>query len=410
MSMKDYNRGESPIGFGHWHEPVKFSFPLKTLRAHTVVFGDPDTGKTTDSQLIAHQVQKAGCPVLIIDPDGNGYTQWAQEQNKLLPPDKRWEIYMPHADPLNEQGIKQLRLALFQAKLYEHRVYDPDWKIGYLSFVLADALALGDVGERIVHDVLEGVMCRALGTNPQRIPINQQGPMGEYPTLDELERFLDGALTHNTLSAEEQEWLCRTMHQRFKQVLRGSLAGVVRVLPSAEELELFQKPCIVNLSTLPDARDKRFVIALLLLAVAIYDVNSWMYGLVAYNTVGVEGLGRLVIVEDAHYLLSERPWEQEMVEQGCDLSNVFFDLLCELSHYGLGALFCDRTPSCLGKDIVRLAQLKVCHCLLDEQDVSFMAGFMGLADNEKVKLRELRFGEALVRVGDHRPIMIDTVV
>lgn len=232
--------------------------------------------------------------------------------------------------------------------------------------------------------------------------IFRAGMDGGGGSSHEVEQLVENGLTHGQKTDDEWPTSLTSLRSGLSGEHGCVLDGVAHAEQPEESVELFQKPCVVNLMGIRDASAKRFVMNLLLLAAGAYDKSAWMSGFSRKRGAESEGLARLVVIQSARRLF----WKEDggVMSGGMQpfgLSGELLDYLKEVRNYGQNVLLADQSPSLLGKDVVDLSGLKVCGRLPCGDDEDLMRDAMGVSS-----FRSLENGEMIVRIGSSAPARI----
>lgn len=111
-----------------------------------------------------------------------------------------------------------------------------------------------------------------------------------------------------------------------------------------------------------------------------------------------EGLRHVLIIEEAHRLLSPQKTNSLLDEGSAESATVDFvvELLAEVRALGQGIILADQLPSGLAPEVIKNTNIKICHRLTAIQDRDAMARSMSASIAQSQKIPAFERGETLV--------------
>jgi hypothetical protein len=155
------------------------------------------------------------------------------------------------------------------------------------------------------------------------------------------------------------------------------------------------------MEALGDEADKAFLMGLILIRLTEHR-----------RTQGEQdGLCHLLVVEEAHRLLSNKPKSggDKSGDPGSKAIETFTNLLAEVRAYGQGLVIADQVPSRLAPEVLKNTNLKIVHRIVAEDDRKAMGETMAMTDVQSRALATFdKKGRAAVFAeGEDSPILID---
>lgn len=193
------------------------------------------------------------------------------------------------------------------------------------------------------------------------------------------------------------------MRVRLGSFRRGMKAEIF--LPTGDKPEtaigeLLNAPCFIELSDLNEPDIRRFLMGALFLR--IYAEREAEHR--QRNEREQRRLRHLLVLEEAHHLVREAEGHGASAELMRQSNTVIADAFAELRAYGQAILVADQSPALLSRSVLRNANTKVAHRLLDGPDVAAIGDAMGLDELQRKELRHLEVGNCAVTTPHSEPI------
>ena len=165
---------------------------------------------------------------------------------------------------------------------------------------------------------------------------------------------------------------------------------MLNVVHSTDWKELFEKPCVINLSYVGDDVDKSFFMALILQFLYEYRTAQAEIGNVDFND---NSCKHLTVIEEAHRVMSKCD-NQELPQYKSAM--MFSNMLSEIRAYGEGMFLVDQVPTRLIPDAIKNTNTKITHRLVSEDDCKAIAESMGISKEQRMIIPKLRVGQCIV--------------
>ena len=403
----------------------EWRIPPSLLAKHALVCGINGSGKTnTILGILGSLLDDIGAPFLVIEPAKQEYVEWAIARNRKLAEKygkkarKRndWiNVYIPGRVKWDGEELESLQLNPFDfvwinkdepPKTLEH--------IDRLKTVLNAAMPM----QEVLPVLMEELIYMAYGV--PKAPRNAGEPAPcwlprdgtqRFPDFDErihLPSFLSLSiqLRHlfatRTYAKDVQLNLRAALETRIDSFKRGWRKEMLnRDSPRHSRADweaLFERPTVINLTSLASDEDKAFFMALLLLFVYEYRQECSELKDAPKPAPKAGKLRHLLVVEEAHRVLGHaEPASSFSANPKQKVSEMFSNMISEVRAYGQGILIADQIPCRLNEDAVKNTNLKIVHKLVSADDRSAMATALNLWEDQERAIGDLGVGEVLVR-------------
>lgn len=360
---------------------VRYRLALDTLVRHSLVTGVTGSGKSTTCLRIVEAVMEAGIPCLIIEPAKTEYVAWALAANRTR--DAGIAVVGAGTPP---RGInwEQLRLNLFEAAQLGDTV-DLAGRCERVSAMLAASLPTGDIFPLLLDEILVEVLRNHVDVGFLDGPVARPA---RYPTIAQIRPVARSVIAARGYEPRVTDNLLAMAETRLAALSRGRRGAVFETAASTSFATLFDGPCVVNLSGLPDQRDRALIMGLLLAGLE----ERRRSGAAPDGT----RLTHLLVVEEAHRLLGRLSGPVVAGDPQAAVATAFAELIAEVRAYGQGVAIVDQTPARLLPDVVKGTNMKIVHRLVAVDDRAAMASAMSLSPAQEAVIARLRTGEAIV--------------
>ena len=180
------------------------------------------------------------------------------------------------------------------------------------------------------------------------------------------------------------------LNTRIDSLKRGWKGEMLNTIHSTPWKDLFEKPCIINLSYVGDDVDKSFFMALILQFLYEYRAACAEIGMVDFND---NGCKHLTVIEEAHRVMAKCD-NQELTQYKSAM--MFSNMLSEIRAYGEGLFLVDQVPTRLIPDAIKNTNLKITHRLVAEDDCKAIGESMGLSEEQRKVIAKLMTGQCIV--------------
>lgn len=372
---------------------MDYNLSIDSLSKHTLLCGINGTGKTNTVQSILNSID-GKIPFLIIEPAKTEYVDWAVEYNKKHS-DKPISIYIPGCKSYKDRrnngeavALKQLRLNPFEP-VWLSPEQDPNVlsHIDRLKSTFAAAFPMYDILPVLMEDLIY-----TLYSNKTTNWLSEDPKYGETkaPTLNGMMVYAEKVIHNCGYEKQVEANMKACMNTRIKSLLRGWKKDMLGCSKSTDWKELFEKPCVINLSYVGDDVDKAFFMALILQFMYEYRQALAEIGETDFNS---NNCRHLTIIEEAHRVMMKCD-NPDMPQYKSAM--MFSNMLSEIRAYGEGMLLVDQVPTRLVPDAIKNTNTKICHRMVSEDDCKAIAESMGISDEQKKMIPKLLVGQCIV--------------
>ena len=305
------------LGYSELNEP--FTIPLKMLRKHIFISGEPGSGKGNEIFFITQQLHLNKIPFLMIESA-------KKEQHHLA---------------------KVMPLKVWRPKESEF-IYNP--------FQLPPKVTLRDYRSSLLQTIrvcfkldgpLEELFDRALSNCFVRYGYNDDSFITEDDTFRfGLSEFIEEytSLLSNQSYSEKTKLDMTTAGQVRLNTLFNENRGVFDTVNSIPVNELIKGENLLQLNCLPTLKSKQLFSTMLLICLSAYIRLT-------YNTLSDSPLKLVIILDESHNLLKAVNNNASGEEYG--FASEFYNLLLELRSLGVGIIMADQSvnniPACLSE-------------------------------------------------------------
>lgn len=397
LNQPEINPDERTIDFGKLlyggsETEIPYKLPINLLSKHILLSGINGTGKTNTVQAILNNLSD-NVPFLVIEPAKTEYVDWAIEYNKQHP-DNPISIFIPgcksYKDKRSREDIllKQLKINPFEI-VWLNKEQEPNvlTHIDRLKSTFAAAFPMYDILPVLMEDLIYTVYQNKTTDWLNETPIyNQTLP----PTLNSMSLAVDSVIGNRQYEERVERNMKACLNTRIDSLKRGWKGEMLNTIHSTSWHELFEKPCIINLSYVGDDVDKSFFMALILQFLYEYCTAKAEIGLVDFND---NGCKHLTVVEEAHRVMMkcENP---ELPQYKSAM--MFSNMLSEIRAYGEGLLLVDQVPTRLIPDAIKNTNIKITHRLVAEDDCKAIGESMGINKEQRMIIPKLMVGQCIV--------------
>lgn len=357
----------------------KVQLDLSSLSTHVFVAGITGSGKSTTIQTLISQAAQQDVKILIIEPVKREY------RHLNLPGLRVFSIGDPgcqlELNPFVFEGVAcsthldHLK-SLFAAA---YVLYPP------MPYVLEQALY--EVYQEKGWDFTSGLNWRSPKKHPR-----------SYPNLTSLLAKIGEVIARSGYGPRLEPEIKAALEMRINNLRIGAKGALLDTPRSFSLEELIQQPTVLELQGIGDPEQRAFLMGLLL--TKIYE------GSIASGP--SQKLRLLIIIEEAHRLLEEKPGNgEDFANPQAKAIEAFGDMLAELRAYGVGLIIAEQSPSRITQQVLKNTATKFAHQLVDATERDLMAGAMVLTEDERLALATLPRGHMLMfSHGMNRPMHI----
>lgn len=366
---------------------MNFRILISQLSRHTLLSGINGTGKTNTVQAILNGIN-GKLPYLVIEPAKTEYVDWAIQYNNEHP-DTPIDIYIPGCKKYKTGFVpKQLKLNPFEL-VWLDKNQEPNVlsHIDRLKSTFAAAFPMYDILPVLMEDLIYTVY-----QNKSTDWLTQEPVFGSTlpPTLNGMSVSVDKVISNRQYEERIERNMKACFHTRIDSLKRGWKGEMLNTVHSTPWNELFQKPCIINLSYVGDDVDKSFFMALILQFLYEYCTALAETQRIDFND---NSCRHLTIIEEAHRVMAKCD-NQELPQYKSAM--MFSNMLSEIRAYGEGMFLVDQVPTRLISDAIKNTNLKITHRLVAEDDCKAIGEAMGLNDDQRKVISKLLTGQCIV--------------
>lgn len=390
---------------------IDIYLPIDTLSRHALVCGVNGSGKTNTILSVLDGFMKNDRPFFVIEPAKTEYVDWAIKYNKsITDPKNKIKIFIPgceyyakgkmYPDKLRFNPFEIISLEGNEPRVLSH--------IDRLKATFASAFPMQDILPVIMEHLLYD-----LYTN-KRPWIDKTDPGYEmttrkkiFPRLSDVnDEFIDRLMTNLGYARENTQNISAALRTRFRSLMYGwkkellDNSSISELIWDEQEKkwkdskltweELFDSPCVMNLSYAGDDQDRAFIMSLLLQFLYEYRIAEAEAKNYSFND---NVCRHLVVVEEAHRVMAQclNP-ELPQYKSGLMFSN----FLSEVRAYGQGMMIVDQVPTRLIEDAIKNTNVKIIHKLVAADDSQRMAECIGLTPDQQKVIAKLSIGQAVL--------------
>lgn len=365
---------------------MSYKIPTDVLSRHTLLSGINGSGKTNTVQAILNNLQDI--PFLVIEPAKTEYVDWAIEYNKKHP-ENPIDIFIPGCKKYKNGFVpKPLKLNPFQL-VWLNQEQEPNvlTHIDRLKSTFAAAFPMYDILPVLMEDLIYTVY-----QNKSTNWLSEEPKFGVTlpPTLNSMSVTVDKVISNRQYEERIERNMKACLNTRIDSLKRGWRGEMLNTVHSTPWKDLFEKPCIINLSYVGDDVDKSFFMALILQFLYEYRAACAEIGEVDFND---NGCKHLTVIEEAHRVMAKCD-NQELPQYKSAM--MFSNMLSEIRAYGEGLFLVDQVPTRLIPDAIKNTNLKITHRLVAEDDCKAIGESMGLSEEQRKVISKLLTGQCIV--------------
>jgi DNA helicase HerA-like ATPase len=391
--------------YDHQETTIPVGIDLNTFSRHSLVSGVNGSGKTNTVLSVVESFMELGKPIMIFEPAKTEYVDWAIEYNKNIDAinasisdstkkRRKIRLFIPSCNYYAKGKLalgSPLRLNPFEVipSKNEQNGYRVVSHLDKLKSVLAGAFPMQDILPTVIERLLYKIYTDSGWLNDEP---NAKTPT-KFPTLTSINKVLIKDLMEQLGYAEENTMnisaALRTRFNSMKQGWKGELLNNERIEGISWE-ELFETPCIINLSYVGDDSDKAFIMSLIMQYLYEYRVAESEADNYSFND---NECRHLVVIEEAHRVMTKC----ESPELPQYRSNqMFASILSEVRAYGQGLMVVDQVPSRLIEDAVKNTNIKIIHKIVSADDTKMLAESVGMTSEQQLVIPRLSIGQAIL--------------
>lgn len=370
-----------------------YTVSINSLVRHSLIVGTTGCGKTTTCKTLINAVLEKNKPVLIIEPAKDEWVRWAIKQNEYLPDGEKIAIFEPGITMFEGIRLSNLRLNPFQPAAIDGAPIDMQTRCEKITALINATLPTGDVLPVIMDEALYAYLLEQV----EDFEEEEMEQLPKYPLLEGTLAVANKLLKARGYEQRVTDSLVAALETRFKYLTRGKRGKILNQYTSTSYEKLFNHNCVINLSKIPNAKDKALIMSMILLSLYEYRLSAYTYDESYRMQAQNNKLMHLTVIEEAHNVLA-RPNAslegtgnpQQVVE------DLFANMLAEIRSLGEGFMIIDQIPTKLIPDVIKNTNYKICHRTTAMDDCAVMAQALALRDDQKGIIPTLEQGHAIV--------------
>lgn len=392
INPKSKNLELGNLLYGGSDSGIPVYLPIDTLSRHALVCGVNGSGKTNTVLSILDGFMQNKRPFLVIEPAKTEYVDWAVEYNNTVTdPKKKIKIFMPGCERYAKKDFTPSKLRLNPFEVIdlggkELRVLS---HIDRLKSTFAAAFPMQDilpvVMERLLYD---------LYTNASDMMRKEDYERNGFPTLSDAlnPTFLTKLMQNIGYAQENTQNIRAALRTRLHSLIvgwKGEMLNNPHMMDMSWK-DMFESPCVVNLSYAGDDQDRAFMMSLLLQFLYEYRIAETETAGYSFSN---NKCRHLVVVEEAHRVMGYCPDPQlPQYKSG----QMFSNFLSEVRAYGQGMMVVDQVSSRLIEDAVKNTNVKIIHKTVAADDARLIAESIGLSTEQERVIPHLSIGQAVM--------------
>lgn len=380
----------------------QYTIPLNSLVRHALITGTTGSGKTTTCKTLINAVLKKNKPVLIIEPAKDEWVRWAIKQNAELEKSNlseeekekhRISIFEPGQTAIDGVLLSNLRLNPFQPAAIEGAPIDMQTRCEKITALINASLPTGDILPVIMDEALYAYLKKEV----EDFEEEEITRLPKYPLLEGALPVAREVLKNRGYEPRVTDSLVAALETRFKYLTRGKRGKILNVNSSTSFEKLFNRNCVINLSKIPNAKDKALIMSMILLSLYEYRSSAYMYDKEYRMKAQANELMHLTVIEEAHNVLTRpNPAATGVGNPQQVVADLFSDMLSEIRSWGEGLMIIDQVPTKLIPDVMKNTNYKICHRLTAIDDCAAMAQALALRDDQRGIIPLLEQGNVVI--------------
>lgn len=212
-------------------------------------------------------------------------------------------------------------------------------------------------------DILPVIMDEALYTylkeKVEDFEEEEMEQLSSYPLLEGALGVAKKLLTNRGYEQRVTDSFVAALETRFKYLTRGKRGNILNQLKSTSYDTLFNKNCVINLSKIPNVKDKALIMSMILLAQYEYRMSAYSYNKEYRKHAQANELMHLTVIEEAHNVLSKPSAASEGTGNPQQVvADLFSNMLAEIRSLGEGFMIIDQVPTKLIPDVIKTQTIK----------------------------------------------------
>ncbi len=219
-----------------------------------------------------------------------------------------------------------------------------------------------------------------------------------FPNMEDLKNKIESVVEESGYAGELDSNLKAALKTRIKNLTIGAKGKIFNSRHAFSSDILFEKPTIIELSSIVDDEEKAFLMGLIFNKLYQYREEKGLFN----------NLQHVTVIEEAHRLLPNvKDRGLEEANSKAKAVETFTNILAEIRAYGEGIIIADQIASKLHPDVVKNTNIKIIQRTMDKEDRELVGNSINLNEDQILDIAELKPGEAIVHNKDiHQAFMV----
>ncbi len=363
----------------------------QSLTKHAFVTGVTGAGKTNTILALLTVAREQRAPFLVLEPAKTEY------RSLLTLPQFRTDLRVFTA---GDETIAPLRLNPLEVPDGTAVATHLDLVRSLFSAAFAIWDPLPKILERALHISYADRGWDVTGNRNDRLN-DAADRRNSFPTLSDLNDHANDVIRTSGYDPEAMGRIRGALGAALGGLRAGGKGRMFDTNTSVDTDTMFEQPIVIEMEALGDEADKAFLMGLILIRLAEHRRTQREH----------QGLRHLLVVEEAHRLLSNKPKsgaDDKSGDPGGKAIETFTNLLAEVRAYGQGLVIADQVPSRLAPEVLKNTNLKIVHRLVAEDDRNAVGATMVMTEMQSRALATFTPGRAAVFAEDEdAPMLVD---
>lgn len=380
----------------------QYTISLNSLVRHSLIVGSTGCGKTTTCKTLINAVLDKQKPVLIIEPAKDEWVRWAIRQNEEIDrmdiseeekKKRRIVIFEPGLSLFEGTRLSNLRLNPFQPAAIAGAPIDMQTRCEKITSLINATLPTGDILPVIMDEALYAYLKEKV----EDFEEEEMEQLLKYPLLEGALSVAKRILSERGYEQRVTDSFVAALETRFKYLTRGKRGKILNEYTSTSYEVLFGRNCVINLSKIPNAKDKALIMSMLLLSLYEYRISAYTYDEEYRRKAQSNELMHLTVIEEAHNVLARPAAALEGSGNPQQVvADLFSNMLSEIRSLGEGFMIIDQVPTKLIPDVIKNTNYKICHRMTAVDDCAVMAQSLALREDQKGIIPTLEQGNIII--------------
>lgn len=348
------------------------------LSRHVFIAGVTGGGKTTTCHRL---LKESDLPFIVIEPAKTEYRPLLGEIDDL-------EIYT-----LGNESVSPFRFNPFELLKGESLTSHVDMLKAAFTAAYPMEAAMPYLLEEAIYESYKEFGWNLNGWDDiQEANIYTPDPWEEngryWPTLNDMLRNMSKVVKAKGFDTRLESDYNASLVARFKNLTMGAKGKMLNCKVSTSIERLLDQRVILELDELKSSEDKCLMMGLVITRLSEAIKLRWQIN---------PEYKHITLIEEAHRLL-EKPSPTDGGAKAHAVT-MFCDLLAEVRKYGESLIIVDQIPNKLAPDVLKNTNTKIVHKLFARDDREAIGDTIGLDDQQKEFLTQLRIGEVVMYSG-----------